>query len=121
MCNKIDSTWRVEALWALLWSLGLVDDMPYPTDTCEMETLHAVMAESKYVEQFLGSLSLRSKSEILDEVDKIYRIHWAVVDARLNGKNPPDNLNPSVVYERHYVLSWLVWYADEWDDITTDT
>ncbi len=119
--QRIDSTWRVEALWALLWGLGLVEDMPYPTELCDMQILHAVMAKSKDIESFLNDLRPRSKTEVLDEVDKIYRIHWAVVDARLNGRNPPDDLHPSVVYERHYALNWLVWYADEWDDITTDT
>ena len=119
--QQTDSTWRVEALWALLWSLGLVGEMPYPTDICDMETLHSVMDEASDLELFLSGVELRSKAEILDQMDMIYRIHWAVVDARINDREPPDGLDPGVVYERHYAMNWLVWYADEWDDITTDT
>ena len=70
---------------------------------------------------FVTSASLRTKSEILDETDMAYRIHWAVREAQIHKQSPPANLLADVVMERHYALNWLVWYADEWDDITTDT
>jgi hypothetical protein len=60
--------------------------------------------------------------QILDQADLIYRYHWAVVDARVKGKQPPAGLDPGIVYERHYALNWLIRYSDqEWDDISTDT
>ena len=70
----------------------------------------------------MAEAELRPQAEILSEADLIYRIHWATVDARVNGAEPPAGLNPSVVYERHYALNWLIGYAgQEWDNITTDT
>jgi MinD superfamily P-loop ATPase len=56
-------------------------------------------------------------------VEAVGRIRYdrAVTEAQINGKPTPADLNPSVVEERHYVLNWLTWYADEWDDVTTDT
>lgn len=54
-------------------------------------------------------------------MDLIYRIDWAIVDARLNNKEPPGGFDPGVVFERHYALNWLTRYSDDWDDVTTDT
>ena len=33
-----------------------------------------------------------------------------------------EDVLPSVVYERHYALNWLIGYCDQsWDEVTTDT
>ena len=116
-----NASWRLEAIWVLLWALGKVDTLEFPTNTCDMEKLHASVPKPSETAAFLASAKLRNVEEILDESDKIYRTHWAVRDAQLNGAPPPAGLNPSVVVERHYALNWLTWYAPEWDDITTDT
>ena len=118
----IDATWRTEALWTLLWSLQKVDDLDFPTGLCDMEHLQSSLpgvGESTAV--FIDSAQRRSIPEILDATDMAYRTHWAVVDARLSEQPTPAGLNSGVVVERHYALNWLVFYAEEWDDITTDT
>lgn len=116
-----DATWRVETLWALLWALGKVDTLDFPTNTCDMATLHSLIPKPDDAQAFIASVHLRDPEEILDETDMIYRIHWAVRDAQLNGKPIPAMLHPGVVVERHYALNWLTWYEEEWDEITTDT
>jgi hypothetical protein len=64
----------------------------------------------------------RSKQEILDQADLILRFDWACVDARVNNENVPGELNPSVVYERHYALNLLIKHKDlDWDNVSTDT
>ena len=73
-------------------------------------------------DEFISSWKIRSINEIADELDKIYRMNWACVDARIKGQSPKGSLNPSVVYERHYALNWLTNYRhQEWDNVTTDT
>lgn len=121
--NEIaNASWRVEALWTLLWSLGKVESLEFPTETCDIDLVQELMPPpDTSCEEFLRTSQILSLSEILDEVDMIYRIHWAVVESRLNGEEPPSSVNSSVVYERHYALNWLTYYADDWDDITTDT
>ena len=37
-------------------------------------------------DEFLKKANLRPKAEILDAADLIYRYHWAVRDAQLNGR-----------------------------------
>lgn len=117
----IDASWRAEALWVLLWALGKVETLDLPTEQYDADYLHRMMPKKGEVAEFVSAATLRPKSVILDETDRIYRIHWAVRDAQINGKPVPANLKPSVVVERHYALNWLTWYADEWDDVTTDT
>ena len=43
---------------------------------------------------FLENSKMRSMEEILDEADLIYRYDWACVDARVNGKDAPSELDP---------------------------
>jgi len=117
----IDASWRAEALWVLLWALGKVEKLDLPKTQCDADHVHRAMPKKGEVAEFISSATLRPKSEVLDETDRIYRIHWTVRDAQLRNKPIPADLNPSVVVERHYTLNWLTWYADEWDDVTTDT
>jgi hypothetical protein len=118
----VEASWRVESLWTLLWSMGKIDSLEFPTDTCDVEKVQDIMpVPDSDCESFLADSTLRSLPEVLDQVDLIYRIHWAVREAQLTGQTMPCWINPSVVYERHYALNWLVGYADQWDDITTDT
>ena len=117
----IQNTWRYESALVLLWSLGYIDKLSLPNDTCDASDVINIMKETN-INEFITEAKIRSTDEILDEVDLIYRYHWAVVEARLKGYDLKDKLNSSVVYERHYALNWLIHYGDqEWDDITTDT
>ena len=60
--------------------------------------------------------------EILDELDKTFRMNWACVDARIKGEQVTGNINPSIIYERHYALNWLTNYQNqEWDEVQTNT
>ena len=118
----IEASWRAESLWTLLWSLGEIEKLGLPKGLCDSQLIQKIMPalESSSV-QFINQATLRSPAEILDATDLIYRIHWAVVDGHSNNQEIPGGFHPGIVYERHYALNWLTWYADEWDDITTDT
>jgi len=117
------ATWRIESLWTLLWALGKIEKSDLPRELCDTELVQNLMSwtEEDSCATFVNGAELRSPSELLDETDLIYRIHWAVVDARLNDEGAPGGFDPGVVYERHYALNWLTCYSDNWDDVTTDT
>jgi hypothetical protein len=115
-------SWRYECLWVLLWSLGYVDELDFPTGICDVQKAVSFIQAAKSYENMLESAQLRSKSAILDEADKIYRINWACVNARIKHQPAPANLEAGVVYERHFALNWLISYQDqEWDFVSTDT
>ena len=119
--ERIQFTWRYEAAWTLLWALGYVEKLDKPVTICDVPRAVTFMKERK-AKQFVADAKLRPFSQILDEADRIYRYHWAVVDARINQRSPPAGLEPGVTLERHYALNWLIGYMNqEWDDISTDT
>jgi hypothetical protein len=33
----------------------------------------------------------------------------------------PKEINPGVVYERRYGLSWVIGWGEDWDEVPTDT
>ncbi|UYQ92640.1 DUF4272 domain-containing protein [Chitinophaga horti] len=119
--DAINSMWRYESLNVMLWALGLIKELKYPSEVIDVPAVLDLVLEQSRL-SLEGKAQLRSKAEILEELDKIYRMNWACVDARLNGQEPGGHMNPSVVYERHYSLNWLTCYADaDWDDVSTDT
>jgi len=119
--EMINFKWRYESLWVLLWALGHEEDLGAPTSICDVQRAVRMVLDIPS-EDFIQRAKSRPISKILDEADLIYRYDWAVVDARIKGKEAPGNLNPGVVYERHYALNWLIGYMDqEWDEVTTDT
>lgn len=119
--DSIQFSWRYESFGVLLWSLGFLPRLDKPTVPFEAPKLARILIDLG-AQGFRRKASLRPIAQILDEADLIYRYHWALTDARINGRPAPGQLNGSVVYERHYALNWLVRYMNqEWDNISTDT
>lgn len=118
---RVQLSWRCEALIPLMWATGLIDEMPFPTEPFDFAYLSEfwMTAPSGY----WVDVGTRPANQILDQADLIYRFHWAVRDATLQGKTSPAGLNPGVIVERHHALNWMIGYGDhaEWDDVTTDT
>jgi hypothetical protein len=120
--DKINFIWRYESLWALLWALGHIETLPFPDQICDVPKSVGLIHDLGSLEAFTQASRLRSPSELLDQCDLAYRLHWAVVDARLRGEAPPAKIEAGVSYERHYALNWLRCYDDQdWDEVGTDT
>jgi hypothetical protein len=116
-----EMTWRIENLNVLLWSLGNFKILPLPNVRCSFTHYENLPDLDGNPLNWIQDAKLRNTEDILNEADLIYRIHWATTDARLNKTPMPYHMDNDVVYERHYALNWLTMYADEWDEITTDT
>ena len=122
--EAINMAWKYEAYWVLIWALGFVDELEYPSDICDCQYAINVVISCNDLNEFLQEAKLRNIHEILDEADLIYRYNWACVNARLKKEEAPEDLNSSVVYERHWALNWLIGkdtHNDEWDFVSTDT
>lgn len=120
--DRINHCWRYEGLAVMLWALGYQAELPYPDAICDVPGSVGTVQSAGSHDAFLAGARLRPLSEILDQADLHYRLHWAVVDARIRGDEPPSALEPGVVYERHYALNWLRCYLGaDWDDVSADT
>ncbi|QOY95194.1 DUF4272 domain-containing protein [Massilia sp. UMI-21] len=117
-------SWRLEAMFFLAWCGGLVDELPLPLHPSSVEAVLPLyphdLGEATMLRQ---ALRLRSKAEILDWSDRLYRLHWAVRDAQLNGHAPPPGIDPGMVLEWHHAANWMTRYEqeDDWDAVGTDT
>jgi hypothetical protein len=119
--DRVQFIWRYEAASTLLWALGFVAQLGKPVQPCDVEFAVGTMTETT-TSQFIEDSELRPIADILDQVDLIYRYHWAVRNARIKGQQIPADLNPDVTDERHYALNWLIGYLEQaWDDVSTDT
>jgi hypothetical protein len=121
--QQINATWRAESLLPLLWALGRIQGIPDPSDIISLEAMQEVLPPIfGATSEFVARAALRPEEEIWDVREATYQAHWAVVDARINGRPAPDGLNAGVLYERHHALNWLIGYCgQDWDDVTTDT
>ena len=133
-CRKF--VWRLEAIWLLLWSLGCIETLEWPSDCCDIERLDARMGPLAADPDFVAHAALRPVAEILDAQDLTLRIHWAIRNEFLHQRPLPPHLDWSqpdrveinecravgVVEQRHYALNWLTRFCDaEWDDVDTPT
>lgn len=119
--EALQFVWRYEGVLVLLWALGLAEELPYPTDICDVPWLAAFFRDHT-VETLLAEARPRSEDELLDACDYIFRLHWAVRNAQYGGTAHPEGVDGGVVYERHYALNWLTRFFDaEWDDTDTPT
>ncbi|MGQ8871246.1 DUF4272 domain-containing protein [Paenibacillus sp. TSA_86.1] len=115
-------SWGYEAYHVMLWALGYVEELGSPTELCNVSKDVGYLQQKDSFAAFLSGSTLRTKGEILDEADLIYRYNWVCVDSRIKESTPPAGLNPGVAYERHRALNWLICYLDQaWDEVRTDT
>ena len=115
------ATWRYESLYTLLWAVNMFPDLKYASDICDVSAVVSTIFKPTRAE-FEQQAQLRSTDEVLDELDKTYRMNWACVDARIKNEQVGGSINSSVVYERHYALNWLTNYQDQvWDEVQTNT
>ena len=114
-------SWKIECNSALLWAINLIPDLPFPHTLSDVETLYNLVLNSSR-DELLEGASYRDKNEILDALDMLYRLHWAIVETRLKNESLPIEISPGVVYERRYALNWMVNLLDEeWDNISMNT
>ncbi len=123
--ERSNAFWRIESINVLLWALKINNFLSYPNRTSEESgsaemDMHKIYALTE--KEFRENTTLRTKAEILDETDLILRLNWACVNSRIKNEPPPSDLNPTVVFLRHWTLNWLTNYmGQDWDDIKTDT
>ncbi len=121
--EKVNFLWRYESVWTLFWALGFVtEEYAYPKEICNVEGIAKTIFAMGEV-AFREKAELREVDTILDQLDLTYRCHWAVTNARVKNQAIPGEIDPSIIYERHYALNWLTQNGGEidWDKVLTNT
>ncbi|ADV50066.1 hypothetical protein Celal_2784 [Cellulophaga algicola DSM 14237] len=115
------ATWRYESLYVVLWALGVTEELKYPDEICDVSAIVSFIFQPSRAE-FEKLVQPKHILQILDELDKTYRMNWACVAARIKDTEVSGGINPSVVYERHYALNWLTNHQNQdWDAVQTST
>jgi hypothetical protein len=119
----INATWQAEALFPLLWALGIVQELPPATALCDLPSIRTVLPPLfGSTSEFISQAALRSLDQIMEAYEDTYQAHWLVRDADISEKPVPRGLNREILQERHHALNWLVSSSNQaWDDVTTDT
>jgi len=115
--DKAFISWQSEAAWMLLWAINKVEITTLPTEECDVnEILKLLPSFEENIDVFTNSATTRPPAEILDMLDMVYRLHWAVSDAEENENPIPAGLNSGVLHERHYALNWVTNLIGKWDE-----
>lgn len=64
---------------------------------------------------------MRSHEAIYEEVDLLYRIHWASREAQLSGRPEPTGVPEYVIEQRHKAINWVSYGEVPWDEVDTST
>jgi hypothetical protein len=120
----VNASWRSEALLMLLWSLGVIDQLPGLNEQCSPGEFQAILPPFTDVEvrDFIGSAQRRPDVDLLQMAESLLNSHWEARNARFNGRPMPSHLNIGIVQERHHGINWVIGYEGlPWDEVTTDT
>lgn len=114
--EEIDNIlWRSESILLLLWTLHKVQALSLPVEEANIgEVIPHLPAFFASTSDFVNSATIRNVSEILDQADLIFRLHWALRQAEVEGSKPLD-LHPGIVYERHYAIDWVTSVREKWE------
>jgi Domain of unknown function (DUF4272) len=122
--QRIHFSWQLESLYFLAWCAGLMPRLALPTTESSLESfLHLFPQQGEGLERLRNALTVRSIEEVLNWSDLLYRMHWAVREARLRGTTQPLGVTAGAVQEWHRAANWMTRYEgeDDWDAVPTDT
>jgi hypothetical protein len=102
-------------------ALGHINSV-YPLNhRVDLPSIPAAHAAFQDPARFLSQAVARPSEQLDATEGEVYHEHWRVRDAQLFGRPMPPELDPDIVYERRYALSWVVGFGEDWDDVPTDT
>jgi len=112
--------WRYECCIVLLWAIGLWE-LTEPTQICDAAEVGKILWKNDF-NSLKEKAVPKSKQEILDMQDLIYRYDWACVDARIHNQQLTV-IDGEIVQEWHYALNWLTsaYGIKDWDKVTPHT
>ena len=101
---NVEFYFRLETAQTLLWVLS-IDKLPDLNNFSDLAEIIEIL-ENENLKSFARKCEIRSKNQILDVLDYIYRLNWANVEIKLNGYSRI--VNESILYFTRLGLEWVV-------------
>lgn len=114
--DKTNMSWLTECAQALAWCIDLVDIDHF--SHCDDDLAQKIPFKAD-PQEFIQNAQLRPISEIQEQSDLLYRMHWYARNCGLTGKDC--ELSESIVSERRKAIDWAYGVEEDWDEIPMDT
>lgn len=101
---NVEFYFRLETAQTLLWVLS-IDKLPDFNNFSDLAEIIEIL-ENENLKSFARKCEIRSKNQILDVLDYMYRLNWANVEIKLNGYSRI--VNESILYFTRLGLEWVV-------------
>lgn len=113
--------WYVESLWALVWVLGINNNIEVdkPVGDNLIQMVPDVKKKQDY-STLQSKILMRNEKEIYEQADLYYRLHWHCVDTRLKGLEQ-SKFDERTITERRIALDWVVTPDSEWNEVDLNT
>ena len=113
--------WQFEECNVFMWSLGLIKNMSFPSEHCEVVKMLEVMdlfyATSSKIDWETDFPNRKGRREIMDEADVTLHYLLACVEAMDKNKKMPRNIDTDIAMHRNHAFNWLLGIQPEWDVI----
>ncbi len=113
--------WRYECPAVFLWALSL-KELTNLDIICDVKEIVEITKDND-MKSLLEKSKLRTKDEIMDMLDYLYRVNWSAVNIRINPENMKDYIfpyNESIVHFRRLALEWLVQSHKNIEDVENE-
>ncbi|MFT7679534.1 MAG: hypothetical protein ACI8QC_003537 [Planctomycetota bacterium] len=118
-----DLAWKSESLYALAWAGSLIDELPWPSEECDLsKVLSSIPGPGCLsIAEFKAGFELRPRSQIFEALDLYYSLYASLRHPELwpEGELPTGPIF-DVVMERRRALEWLCSTVG-WEDVDLDT
>jgi hypothetical protein len=119
--EQINLYWNLEALWALAWAGGLVDNLPFNQRVGDnLASLCPNLRRNEDGSKLLDRMRLRPHDQLFRMLDLYYRLHWWTRNAELTGRSTGD-VSHDIIMERRKALEWVMNADEDWDHVEMGT
>lgn len=109
-----------EALWEFAWVLRMIEAVDH-FKPCSDNLVHMFPKPGEDPSAFLSATEIQDPEDLYREADRLYRIHWAVRDAALKGRKPPNGHDEYLTLYRLQAINWTIQSGVPWDDVDVST
>jgi Domain of unknown function (DUF4272) len=120
--ERADFGWLSESLPPMLWALGYLEEMPKLDRRFGVENIPYLYQITNSTAQFLADACLRHTDALSIAEEQHCQAHWqAMQTGNAEKKLATEAIDPDIIYERRYAISWLVGWGDSWDSVPLDS